>query len=135
MTAVFGKVKGHATKEMVENGSVRQHDKIHNDVVDRDASRGIQAHGSGVKFLAKWLAARHKRYAWFMHRIRLMIIACHRADAEERGKLRKEKHGQENEIDVVQPIAGFGTRDRRCCHDPGHPKNIRDVLPHIYLVV
>ena len=86
----FGKVKGHATDKMVEDGSVRTYDRIHNGIVDGDATRGIEAHGQGVKDMAKWFAERHRKYGLFMHRIRLMMIACHRADKIARDQTKKD---------------------------------------------
>ena len=86
----FGKVKGHATNKMVEEGIVRRYDQVHNSIVDGDATRGIEAHGQGVKDMARWFADRHRKYAMFMHQIRMMMIACHRADKNARDQLKKD---------------------------------------------
>ena len=80
----IGKVKGHATDEMVKSGRVQKRDQIHNGISDQDATKGIEEHGEGIVALAKALANKHKAYTSFMARIHCVMIAAHRAAAQSR---------------------------------------------------
>ena len=60
------KVKGHATDEMVNNGTVKKEDKVGNDKSDENADLGVRSiQGAGLVMLAKWLAQRHD--VWETH--------------------------------------------------------------------
>ena len=81
------KVKGHATEEMVLNGTVKKEDKIGNDKSDENADLGVLSiHGVGLLKLAKWLAQRHDKYGKLMKRIRKFIAGMTLAEKEEREK-------------------------------------------------
>ena len=56
------KVKGHATKKMVEEGKVEAKDKEGNDKSDYAANKGTNAIIAGARGLAKYYQSREKRY-------------------------------------------------------------------------
>ena len=86
------KVKGHATKEQVEEGVVKKEDKEGNDASDKLADQGVHSiHGVGLVKLASWIAQRHQRYGTFMKRIRKFIAGMTLIEKAER---EKDKKGQ-----------------------------------------
>ncbi len=83
------KVKGHATDEMVLNGTVKKEDKIGNDKSDENADLGVRSiHGVGLVKLAKWLAQRHDRYGKLMRRIRKFIAGMMLVEKKKGEKIR-----------------------------------------------
>ena len=65
------KVKGHATKEMVERGAVRSIDKEGNDKADEAAGRGSHGEQRRLHALTKLYAERHEAYKIFMAKIHI----------------------------------------------------------------
>ena len=63
------KVKGHATDEMVEKGTVREVDKRGNDRADQAAGRGSQGEQRRLHALTTLYAERHEAYRIFMGKV------------------------------------------------------------------
>lgn len=81
------KVKGHATKEDVQEGRNTAKDRVGNDRIDRKADNGVlEIAGEGLVTLGSWAAERHKNYTKFLRRIHRMIAAATKAKKEERAK-------------------------------------------------
>ena len=79
------KVKGHATNEMVAEGTVRKQDKEGNDISDTAADRGAEATDVIAAAVGFVFARRHKFYKMLMIRIQVSIIKVRRtAEKEER---------------------------------------------------
>ena len=81
------KVKGHATKEDVEQGRSTIADRHGNDKADKNADEGAEmVYGGGLVKLGQWLAERHSRYVCFMRRVQKMIVAVTSAEKDARKK-------------------------------------------------
>ena len=81
------KVKGHATKEDVEQGRSTIEGRHGNDKADKNADEGVEmVHGGGFVKLGQWLAERHSRYVSFMRRVQKMIVAVTIAEKYARKK-------------------------------------------------
>jgi len=74
------KVKGHATKQDIEEGRSNAVDKEGNDRSDENADEGVlMIGGAGLVRLGKWLTDRHDSYIAFMRRVQRMIVAVTKA--------------------------------------------------------
>ena len=83
------KVKGHATKEQVEEGKVRIEDKIGNDKADLAATAGVDEHVQWLRELTAWLHMRQRAYIGVMADIHNMIAGTtreHQAIQKEQEK-------------------------------------------------
>ena len=81
------KVKGHATKQDVEQGLSTTEDMHGNDKADKNADEGVEmVHGGGFVKLGQWLADRHTRYVTSMRRVQKMIAAVTLAEKDARKK-------------------------------------------------
>ena len=86
----IGKVKGHATDEMVRSGKVQKRDQVHNDTSDINATKGIEDHGEGVAALAKELAAKRRDYKNFIARLHQLLHKHAKHATSQMAKLRKK---------------------------------------------
>merc|ERR1712106_846391 len=89
----MGKVKGHATDEMVGDGKVRLIDKEGNDQADKAAETGARLHGKILINIAGIFHFRCKRYLALVKAVHRHIIegyAIHRALLERTGSDRPE---------------------------------------------
>ena len=68
------KVKGHATNEIVAEGTVRRQDKEGNDISDTAADRGAEATDIIAAAVGFVFARRHKFYKVLIIRIQMLII-------------------------------------------------------------
>ena len=87
----LSKVKGHATQEMVEKGTVRETDKMGNDEADVGADEGAVGEQQELSTAARKYATRQWRYKVFMARVHQYIIHLRKAyrekmDAKENGQ-------------------------------------------------
>ena len=85
-TTAITKVKGHATKQQVEEGKVKPMDKVGDDVADITADDRLHTHGWDTVEMGKLLARRHKDYQAFVIRVHKLIICvmnAHTAIYEE----------------------------------------------------
>ena len=92
------KVKGHATQAQVEEGAVREADKVGNDwgdsYVERGARQQLNSRYGEVAFdvkwmLAAWLHKRQRRYVDFVHKVQKMIGAVIKAEQDERERRKR----------------------------------------------
>ena len=84
------KVKGHATDEQVEAGTVKIEDKVGNDKSDDLAFQGVEdIHGIGLLKLANWTAKRQQKYGRFMAKVRKFIVGMTLLEKAERDKDKK----------------------------------------------
>ena len=86
------KVKGHATKEMVDKGAVRQIDKEGNDHADEAAGYGSKFEQSSLNTLTTLYAKRHVAYQKIMARVHRFIIAVKKAESELWNRKGIEEH-------------------------------------------
>ena len=83
----LSKVKGHATQQMVDDGTVLLEDKLGNDKADEAADDGVSLFGEAIVRLGRRFALRHARYTrmlatlmehlCFMYRVRAMMLSQH----------------------------------------------------------
>ena len=85
------KVKGHATKDMVEAGEVREPDRRGNDEADAAAGRGSKDAQPQLQALAGIYNYRHKLYKKFMDRVHRFIVEVRKVEREKRQRMKKEK--------------------------------------------
>jgi len=89
------KVKGHATKEMVEEGRVKAIDKEGNDKADEAAEMGATTGQGKLRSLAEIYSWRHAMYRKLMARIQKFIV-----------ELKKEEKKQKQEDDKAKDPFG-----------------------------
>ena len=85
------KVKGHATQEMVADGSVRTEDKKGNDEADDAAEKGSTGEQPRIYHLAKMYSRRQGAYVKLMDRIHRFIINLKTAERQMRAEEAKKK--------------------------------------------
>lgn len=99
-TQAVSKVRGHATKEQVEAGTVRACDKCGNDwadtfadkgaLQDRDVMLGSVFYGS-KGHVAAWFVKRQKAYVTFLSKVQTVIVAVLKVEKEERQRRKAVK--------------------------------------------
>ena len=89
-SAIHGKVKGHATDEMVEIGRVRERDKEGNDHSDAVAADGVACIGSTSIYIAYYDKHRQNKYMQLCQSIIKILVNVGRA-AQDLRKRREDE--------------------------------------------
>ena len=84
LSVKHGKVKGHATDEMVASGKTREEDKRGNDHGDAAAGEGVKCIGGATKHIAFFYKHRQKQYTELATKIMQSIVAVGKAAQKER---------------------------------------------------
>ena len=85
------KVKGHATREMVAEKTVRAVDRFGNNQSDAAAELGVAKEQPHLSKLAKFYAEKHKKYKVLMGRVNTFIVAVRKAERRLRQESKKER--------------------------------------------
>ena len=86
-TIKLSKVKGHATRAMVDDGTVAAADKHGNDFADTIADQAVDMHGKEAVLLGQRLAKRHKEYTAMLCELHAYIAEVYRL----RGRLLEQQ--------------------------------------------
>lgn len=96
------KVKGHATEEMVRNGTVAERDRVGNEFSDYYANMGTKT--AGVKVQAAWhYNKRQRQYTEIATKIAKTVVQVTQAVGEELDKIQKDRKLQEALGMIVTP--------------------------------
>ena len=90
------KVKGHATWQMVKDGTVKPDDRFGNDQSDKAADKGVAVEQPHLIRLAKFYAEKHNKYKICMQKLQRFIITTKRADKKLREAKMKQMDPFEN---------------------------------------
>ena len=85
----ISKVKAHTTLKDVEDGKISPFDRHYNDVSDKNATKGVQAHQHDALSVAYFWGHKHRRYHDFLYRIHNHIIKMMQLDSIERDTIVK----------------------------------------------
>ena len=133
-TFKVSKVKGHASDDMVIQGTVNAEDKVGNDQADIAADEGVNMHGDGIVKISRLLMKRHLEYTNLVKKVHDHMLKCHKAhkmltkekEAGRRGNLPKNEN-EPNMIAYRKPKS-FASRAGRHVGDMLDIRSFRKIL-------